>query len=175
MKQEGPRLGPSIPRKDGGLLINPTWEGKWTTAASLKWNSSSVRLEYEGKVWKKNPKLFSDTFCRIPVQFPTCCNVQSCRTFLSPIACQTPHIVNRRKGKKKKKKKKKKIQLFQSVTMKAEEITLNGLNSAIRWEGVLRGLAGPMLHIHRSRMRLGGLLRKWCRNQEPAVLPDQVH
>ncbi|KAI4819429.1 hypothetical protein KUCAC02_004675, partial [Chaenocephalus aceratus] len=23
-------------------------------------------------------------------------------------------------------------------------------------------------------MRLGSLLRKWCRNQEPAVLPDQT-
>lgn len=78
-----------------------------------------MKLEYVGKV-----KFFSAMFCRISLQFPTCCNVQSCRTFLSPVACQTPHIVNRRTGKK--------IQLFQSVTMKAEEITLNGLNSAIR-------------------------------------------
>lgn len=112
-------------------------------------------------------KLFSAMFRRISVQFPTCCNVQSCRTFPSPVACQTPHIVNRCNGKK--------IQLFQTATTKAEEITLNGLNSAIRGEGVLRGLAGPALHIHRSRMRQGSLLRKWCRNQEPAVLPDQVH
>lgn len=81
--------------------------------------SASTNLEFVGKV-----KFFWDMFCRVSVQFPTCCNVQSCRTFLSPVACQTPHIVNRRKRKK--------IQLFQSATMKAEEITLNGLNSAIR-------------------------------------------
>ncbi|MED6279362.1 hypothetical protein CHARACLAT_033640 [Characodon lateralis] len=58
--------------------------------------------------------------------------------------------------------------------MKAEEITLNGLNSAIRRERALWGLAGPALHIHKSRMRLRSLLRKWCRNQKPAVLPDQA-
>lgn len=159
------------PRKIGSTLFiparrqvnynsnNPKWNGfSW-------WKLDSEEKAKQGVQWikeRKKNRNCSQTRSESLFNSPPVVMFSHVELFSHPIACQTPHIVNRCKGRRSRRRKrgmewKKKNRFgsfFQAVTMKAEEITLNGLNSAIRWEAAQRGLAGLPLHIHRSRMRL---------------------